>query len=407
MIEQKITKILLGFDIFKCDNSTLQNSIDNLGNDFLIFSTDKELGEYVKGNYKSIQVPKFDGDIITKYMNYAISELGKTGTIVMCLPHFPFFKKEKLDECIDIFHKTKPSILLGMNEKGLDAEVVYIADSEHISASKTVFHDLSNSYVFMLDNVSSFKAFDPSKYKKAFNQGIQDTAYSVEKQKELAAKYQDNMKDYDKEFLENKEIDDPVVLRSSRDAPERIEKLVSLEKGPNILDLGCSSGNVSIRYARAAPEKSNILGVDIDEELIEKANEYLGKESEKVKRILKFVNKPVEEIDAAPESFDTIAATEFFEHIIHTEHDSLISNSLRFLKPEGSMIISVPNRFPKELYNLQKRYRWDWFNHYTHFTKRSLEVFLGKYFKKVVFHPVYNEKPEEGIFLIGEGIGKK
>nr|MBA4405233.1 hypothetical protein [Nanoarchaeum sp.] len=185
------------------------------------------------------------------------------------------------------------------------------------------------------------------------------------------------------------------------------DKLVEIPKGRRILDIGCSSGNVTIRYARKAQPGSYILGVDIDSELIGVANGYLGKESAQVRDITRFVDLPVEDIHEEPESFDTITATEFFEHIVHSEHQRIMEHSLKFLKQNGSMIISVPNRFPNEKYVEEKRYRWDWHNHYTHFTKKSLEHFLQNYFEEVRFHSVYNEAPEEGIFLIAEGVNKK
>lgn len=406
MTENK-TKILLGFDLFGFDNSTLQHSLERFGEDTIVFSNDENLDNLLNGDVKIVSVPRFDGDIVSKYFTHAVNELNYAGVIVIGMPHFPFLKKEQVDECISLFVQTDPSFLITMVNSGLDSEALYISHSRHIKKSNGFLSDEPNSFVYMLDNVAGYKALNPEMFREALEKGIERVKYSTEKQKELAAKYQDNMKDYDREFMENPEITDPVVLRSARDAPERIVKIASMPKGKRVLDIGCSSGNVLIRYARKAPKDSYILGVDIDEDLIKKAKEYLEKEPDDVKKILQFVNKPVEDIDEPAESFDTLSATEFFEHILQSEHYSIMSHCLRFLKPEGNMIVGVPNRFPNNIYAVQKRYRWDWFNHYTHFTKKSLEAFMGKYFKEVVFHTVYDEQPCEGIFLIAEGKGKK
>ncbi|HWQ95844.1 MAG TPA: class I SAM-dependent methyltransferase [Candidatus Methylomirabilis sp.] len=309
---------------------------------------------------------------------------GEDGLIYIFRPH-PLLSKKHTDKSIEIFEKTKPSFLISIDSSGLDARAIYITSAWHLKKHGQFFANCSNSFVYMLDNAR----------------------YNTQKQRQLARKYQDNMKDYDEEFLDGKKITDPVVLRSSRDAPQRIAKLVQIPKGKRILDVGCSSGNVTIRYARKASEDSYILGVDIDSELINIANSYLQKEDEKTRYIAHFVNLPIEKLQESVESFDTITATEFFEHVVHTEHPELMRQCLEYLKLDGQMIVSVPNRFPGQVYEQEKRYRWDWFNHYSHFTKKSLEYFMDQYFRQVKFHTVYEEKPEEGIFLIAEGRHKK
>ena len=406
--DKGITKVLLGFDLFNQKNTSLVHSIKNVGlENLIILSNDPKVDDFLEGKVSRIAAPVYDGDIVTKYFQFAAQLPETTDTLVLLLPHFPFRTTQTVKEAISAFSETDPSFLMAIASSGLDAEVIYITSKEHLEKQSQFFGDEQNAYPFMVDDVVGFKAFNPDHYNQALAQGVEETGYSTNKQRELAARYRDNVRDYDQEFLDDKEITDPVVLRSSRDAPERMNKLVAIPKGQRILDIGCSSGNVAIRYARVASEDSKILAVDIDDDLIATANGYLRRESPKVKEKLHFINKPIEEIDEKPESFNTITATEFFEHVLHSQHHQLMQQSLRLLKPDGNMVVSVPNRFPTELYVVQKRYRWDWFNHYTHFTQRSLEHFMGKYFKEVRFHPVYDEPANQGIFLIAEGVGKR
>ena len=216
------------------------------------------------------------------------------------------------------------------------------------------------------------------------------------------------MREYDIEFIEGGQMsDDPQVRRSSRDAPERMAKLVSVVSGRRILDVGCSSGNLTLRYGRAFKNTDLILGVDIDSDLIATANQYLAKESAEVKERVRFVNQPMEDLREAEASFDTLTATEVFEHLLFSQQRPLLEGALRFLKKEGRLFFSVPNRFPGRAYEVAKRYRWDWFNHYTHWTAASLKDHLLGYFNEVVLHPVYDEPAEEGVFLIAEAKGRK
>lgn len=407
--DEPISFVVPAFDLFGFNNDMLSHVLGNIGKqNIILLSNDEEVDRLCMDIIRKIEVPVFNGDYLNKYINHLIEIKRLKGTIVFLLPFFPFRSQMHIDEALDAFKKTNSSFLISMDASGNDAEVIYITKVSNFIKSNNLFINPSNAFIYMVDNVLGSKIMDPEKYREALKTGVKKIDYSTEKQTELASKYRDNLREYDLEFLDNKEITDPVVLRSSKDAPQRISKLVQLKKGKRILDIGCSSGNVTLRYARNTNQEVSIIGIDIDRELIETAHMYLEKEPQEIRQKVKFICTSIDDFkDQLKESFDTIIATEFFEHVLHTQHDIMLRHCLKFLKANGNFIISVPNRFVKDIYHLQKRYRWDWYNHYTHFTKKSLEFFLSKYFNKIKFYPVYDEKPEEGIFLIAEGVGKK
>lgn len=86
MTENK-TKILLGFDLFGFDNSTLQHSLERFGEDTIVFSNDENLDNLLNGDVKIVSVPRFDGDIVSKYFTHAVNELNYAGVIVIGMPH--------------------------------------------------------------------------------------------------------------------------------------------------------------------------------------------------------------------------------------------------------------------------------------------------------------------------------
>ncbi len=403
-----VTFVVPAFDLFGFDNRQLEHTLKDIYQlDLIVLTNDQALGQNLTRVVKMIKAPLYDGDYLNKYFQYLIQTIRVDGTIVFLLPFFPFRTQQHIKEALDIFKRMSPSFLISINSMGNDAEMIYITTSFHFSKAQNIFADSGEAYAYMVDNVQAFKGMSPDKYKEALQTGVKRVAYSTEKQKELAAKYRDNLRDYDLDFLDAKEILDPVVLRSSKDAPQRIAKLVDIGKGDRILDIGCSSSNVAIKYARKTGPQGYVVGIDIDKELIGTAQSFLQKEPEEIRRKTRFLCISAEDFQDQLESFDTVAATEFFEHILHTQHDFLMRHCLKFLKPDGNMIVSVPNRFVNDFYSLQKRYRWDWYNHYTHFTRKSLTFFMERYFKKVIFHSVYDEDPADGIFLIAEGVGKK
>ncbi len=110
------------------------------------------------------------------------------------------------------------------------------------------------------------------------------------------------------------------------------------EKG-KVLDIGCGNGNISIYLGSLG---YNVLGVDISEKAIEKATQL---------NTLTNVNFKVmsaEELIATDPTYDVVICSEVLEHLENP--DSLLKVIDILLKPQGKLIVTVPNGFgPREM----------------------------------------------------------
>ena len=102
------------------------------------------------------------------------------------------------------------------------------------------------------------------------------------------------------------------------------------------------------------------------------------------------------------ESFDVVCAFELLEHIVPWEFDSVINSLIRFMKINGKMMITVPNRYPHRRYIEAGRSRWKAPDHKNFFSQLSLEFFLKKHFKEVKFLTVSGKSPSCGVHLFAE-----
>lgn len=101
-----------------------------------------------------------------------------------------------------------------------------------------------------------------------------------------------------------------------------------------ILDVGCGNGS---QFAIPLAHRGfDITGIDIDARSIEHARQ-LTKNSENVRFLLVSVQ------DQALSSFDVVVLSEVLEHL--RDPEALLGASLRFLRPDGLVIVTVPNGY--------------------------------------------------------------
>lgn len=330
------------------------------------------------------------------------SMLENVEVVVVLSPLNPLRTAEQIDAAIDAYVESGTHLLVGHSPRGVANDALCIANVQKVLTGGGISSAaLSKSYVFMMDARSSISVVSkPDLIAIGEGLGRSLDAYSREGQLALATQYMDNLGQH----LGKANISDPVLRRSARDVPQRIAKLLSLPFAPKALDVGCSCGAISVKLAERGQE---VVGVDITPDLIRQAEEARTQLPPVVRARTKFICSAIEDLSFENASFDTIYATEFFEHVPFTEHDAIMRKLVTWLRPEGNMVISVPNRYPREDYVDEGRHRWDWPNHLTHFSKLSLEHFILRYFRHLTFHPVYQEKVEDGIFLICNASGVK
>jgi len=144
---------------------------------------------------------------------------------------------------------------------------------------------------------------------------------------------------------------------------KRINRIVELSQG-HVLDIGCSDGLTTILIA----EKGlNVIGIDMLQEHIDRANANLKKASDKAQKKAYFTQGWAEELKYFDDTFDTVILGEVLEHVVDT--DKVLSEIRRVLKPLGLALISVP--IGENAVRSHKRF----------FTEETLKELLSGYFK--------------------------
>lgn len=111
--------------------------------------------------------------------------------------------------------------------------------------------------------------------------------------------------------------------------------LFKVEKGMKVLDVGCGTGNFSIKLAKMGCE---VIGIDISEEMLKVAEEKAKKEGLNIK----FYNMDVYNMEFEADYFDGIVSVTAFEFL--EEPEKAIEEMFRVLKPNGYLLIGTINK---------------------------------------------------------------
>jgi SAM-dependent methyltransferase len=113
--------------------------------------------------------------------------------------------------------------------------------------------------------------------------------------------------------------------------PERIPLFQeAIGQGRHVLDLGCRSGALTRHFL----EGNDVVGVDIDQAALDKAEE-LG---------IAVITADLEEpLPLESETFDAVVAGELLEHVRFPQ--AHVAEARRVLRPGGVFVGSVPNAF--------------------------------------------------------------
>lgn len=107
-----------------------------------------------------------------------------------------------------------------------------------------------------------------------------------------------------------------------------------------ILDIACGEGYGSNLLSNIA---SFVHGVDIDNTTIENAKKKY------IKSNLAFLEGSTSQIPLGSSSVDVVVSFETIEH--HNEHDQMLKEIKRVMRPDGILIISSPEKYTKEPWN--------------------------------------------------------
>ncbi|MGY4726216.1 glycoside hydrolase family 99-like domain-containing protein [Burkholderia pyrrocinia] len=110
----------------------------------------------------------------------------------------------------------------------------------------------------------------------------------------------------------------------------------NLAAGLRVLDIACGEGYGSFALSRTA---ASVVGVDISDEAIRHAQSTYGHRTDN----LAFVVGSAADIPLADASVDMVVSFETIEH--HDQHEAMMREIKRVLRPDGFVIISSPNKY--------------------------------------------------------------
>ncbi|MBS4537268.1 methyltransferase domain-containing protein [Clostridium sp. D2Q-11] len=106
-------------------------------------------------------------------------------------------------------------------------------------------------------------------------------------------------------------------------------------KGMKVLDIGCGTGNYSIRLAEKGCE---VIGIDISDEMLE-----IARDKAREKNLdIKFYNMDVYNLNFEDENFDGVFSMAAFEFIKYTK--KALDEIFRVAKTDGQVLIGTINK---------------------------------------------------------------
>lgn len=111
--------------------------------------------------------------------------------------------------------------------------------------------------------------------------------------------------------------------------------LFKVRKGMKVLDVGCGTGNFSIKLAKMGCE---VIGIDISEEMLKVAKDKAKKEGLNIK----FYNMDVYDMKFEDNCFDGVISVTAFEFL--KDPEKAIEEMFRVLKPNGYLLIGTINK---------------------------------------------------------------
>lgn len=110
--------------------------------------------------------------------------------------------------------------------------------------------------------------------------------------------------------------------------------------GQLILEVGCGAGLLTEQLARLG---ARVTGIDLGEELINKARSHLSECSPELCSKVKYKMEPVDQhVKCNSEYYDAVVVSEVLEHV--DEKVALLEACVRSLRPGGSLFITTLNR---------------------------------------------------------------
>lgn len=326
-----------------------------------------------------------EGKLLPRLLNIARRQ--KSGYLVLLNLEEPSLPDATtVENAWQAFRDANADSLISLDEQGEETEAIRIFKTTYL---------LRNRLDYSRDRQKCFPLELPS------GGSSQSCYYTEEQHRSLSEEYRDRGKD----LLLYPEKVPHECKHLIPDDIKRVETILALPYGKKVLDVGCSDGTVTLKIAKGG---CTVTGIDIAASAIGEAEEQRKACLPEIARKVNFQIGTVEGLPFPEGTFDTVCAFEFLEHVGRSQLHQAVSNLQRALKPQGNLLFSTPNRYPRESYTKEDRARWKYPSHLHFFSKLSLQHLLQQYFQTVRFVSMRENEPvEDSIYLIGEAKGKK
>jgi trans-aconitate 2-methyltransferase len=120
-------------------------------------------------------------------------------------------------------------------------------------------------------------------------------------------------------------------FKEERSAPfDDLLTLVERRERIDVIDLGCGTGELTLRLAEALPG-SNVLGIDNSAEMLSRAHEL-------ERQGLRFEQRNIEDVQGQWDLVFSNAAVQWVE-----DHSRLIPHLLSLVRPGGQLVVQMPS----------------------------------------------------------------
>jgi ubiquinone/menaquinone biosynthesis C-methylase UbiE len=125
-----------------------------------------------------------------------------------------------------------------------------------------------------------------------------------------------------------------LTLGRERAFRERLTKLVGLQPGESVLDVGCGTGTLAVTAKRRVGPAGVVVGIDASPEMIERAKRKARKAGVDVR----FETAIVEALPFPDASFDVVFSTLMLHHLPRPVREQSAREMRRVIKPEGRVV---------------------------------------------------------------------
>lgn len=150
---------------------------------------------------------------------------------------------------------------------------------------------------------------------------------------------------------------------------------LKLQPGSSVLDAGCGSGRHLRALARLPGLK--LVGIDRNPADVEEAQKNLKNMTDAVSTGFHVACGDITALPFESESFDCVICSEVLEHI--PEHEEALKELVRVLKPQGSLVVSVPRYFSERIcWMISSQYSKDEGGHIRIYKKKQMKKMLAR-----------------------------